>query len=131
MRLPLPPPFPPLPLPPSLLLRSRDEFFVVCVLAISIPALNHPSPAQKDEDDVKQVDVAPSALFFSFNKQLGPPYHIILDTNFINFSIQNKLDPMKVTLPPSPSPHHEASHALNHLPTCPSPHCAPPSLLVP
>jgi len=23
---------------------------------------------------------------------LGPPYHILVDTNFINFSIQNKLD---------------------------------------
>lgn len=33
-----------------------------------------------------------SALFFSYNTQLGPPYHIILDTNFINFSIKNKID---------------------------------------
>ncbi|KAJ1962009.1 rRNA-processing protein fcf1 [Dipsacomyces acuminosporus] len=23
---------------------------------------------------------------------LGPPYHVIVDTNFINFSIQNKLE---------------------------------------
>lgn len=36
-----------------------------------------------------------SALFFSYNTQLGPPYHIILDTNFINFSIKNKLDIVK------------------------------------
>jgi U3 small nucleolar RNA-associated protein 24 len=53
---------------------------------------------KEGEDEIKQVDVAPSALFFSFNKQLGPPYHIILDTNFINFSIQNKLDPMKASM---------------------------------
>lgn len=33
-----------------------------------------------------------SALFFEYNTQLGPPYHIILDTNFINFSIKNKID---------------------------------------
>lgn len=33
-----------------------------------------------------------SALFFQYNMQLGPPYHILVDTNFINFSIQNKLD---------------------------------------
>lgn len=33
-----------------------------------------------------------SALFFQYNTQLGPPYHIILDTNFINFSIKGKLD---------------------------------------
>ena len=33
-----------------------------------------------------------SALFFQYNTQLGPPYHVLVDTNFINFSIQNKLD---------------------------------------
>ena len=33
-----------------------------------------------------------SALFFQYNMQLGPPYHVLVDTNFINFSIQNKLD---------------------------------------
>ena len=29
------------------------------------------------------------------NTALGPPYRILLDTNFINFSIQNKLDIFK------------------------------------
>lgn len=33
-----------------------------------------------------------SALFFNYNTQLGPPYHILLDTNFVNFSIKSKLD---------------------------------------
>jgi len=33
-----------------------------------------------------------SALFFQYNTQLGPPYYILVDTNFINFSIKNKLD---------------------------------------
>lgn len=33
-----------------------------------------------------------SALFFEYNTQLGPPYHILIDTNFVNFSIKNKLD---------------------------------------
>lgn len=33
-----------------------------------------------------------STLFFSYNTSLGPPYQIICDTNFINFSIKNKLD---------------------------------------
>jgi U3 small nucleolar RNA-associated protein 24 len=32
-----------------------------------------------------------SALFFSYNTALGPPYRVIVDTNFINFSIQNKV----------------------------------------
>ncbi|KAJ1491537.1 Fcf1-domain-containing protein, partial [Baffinella frigidus] len=44
------------------------------------------------------LTVAPSTLFFSYNSQLGPPYHVILDTNFINFSIQNKLDPIKAAM---------------------------------
>ena len=35
---------------------------------------------------------ASSALFFKYNTQLGPPYHVLIDTNFINFSIKNKLD---------------------------------------
>jgi len=33
-----------------------------------------------------------SALFFSYNTQLGPPFHVLIDTNFINFSIKNKMD---------------------------------------
>uniref|UniRef100_A0A0K8W4F2 rRNA-processing protein FCF1 homolog n=1 Tax=Bactrocera latifrons TaxID=174628 RepID=A0A0K8W4F2_BACLA len=41
---------------------------------------------------VHNVQQQSSALFFQYNTQLGPPYHIILDTNFINFSIKNKLD---------------------------------------
>jgi hypothetical protein len=32
-----------------------------------------------------------SALFFSYNTALGPPYRVLVDTNFINFSIQNKV----------------------------------------
>lgn len=31
-------------------------------------------------------------MYFSYNTALGPPYQIIMDTNFISFSIQNKLD---------------------------------------
>mmetsp|Transcript_41309 Transcript_41309/g.82713 ORF Transcript_41309/g.82713 Transcript_41309/m.82713 type:complete len:198 (-) Transcript_41309:166-759(-) len=53
---------------------------------------------KEEENAVRKVDVAPSALFFTYNSQLGPPYHIILDTNFINFSIQNKLDPIKASM---------------------------------
>ncbi|KAA3679923.1 U3 small nucleolar RNA-associated protein 24 [Paragonimus westermani] len=28
----------------------------------------------------------------SYNEALGPPYHILLDTNYVNFSIKNRLD---------------------------------------
>ena len=31
-----------------------------------------------------------TALFFKYNSQLGPPYQVLVDTNFINFSIKNK-----------------------------------------
>ncbi|GAM19189.1 hypothetical protein SAMD00019534_023640 [Acytostelium subglobosum LB1] len=31
-------------------------------------------------------------MFFSFNEALIPPYYVIIDTNFINFSISNKID---------------------------------------
>eukprot|EP01071_Lankesteria_metandrocarpae_P003548 Lankesteria_metandrocarpae@DN3030_c0_g1_i1.p1 len=33
-----------------------------------------------------------SSMFFEYNTNLGPPYLVLVDTNFINFSIQNKLD---------------------------------------
>jgi hypothetical protein len=32
-----------------------------------------------------------SAMFFKYNTQLGPPYQVLVDTNFINFSIKNKV----------------------------------------
>ncbi|XP_076318264.1 FCF1 rRNA-processing protein Bka [Tachypleus tridentatus] len=42
--------------------------------------------------NVKEVPQYSSALFFKYNTQLGPPFHVLMDTNFINFSIKNKLD---------------------------------------
>jgi U3 small nucleolar RNA-associated protein 24 len=33
-----------------------------------------------------------SSLFLSHNAALGPPYRVLVDTNFINFSLQNKLE---------------------------------------
>ncbi|KAG8038003.1 hypothetical protein G9C98_006328 [Cotesia typhae] len=51
---------------------------------------------QKKEDPtalkIKEVPQVSSALFFEYNTQLGPPYRILIDTNFINFSVKNKLD---------------------------------------
>lgn len=38
---------------------------------------------------------APTSLFFTHNAALGPPYRVLIDTNFINFSIKNKLDLVK------------------------------------
>ncbi|KAL7061316.1 hypothetical protein AAHC03_010072 [Spirometra sp. Aus1] len=33
-----------------------------------------------------------SCLKDSYNEALGPPYHILLDTNYVNFTIKNRLD---------------------------------------
>ena len=37
----------------------------------------------------------PTSMFFTHNTALGPPFHVIVDTNFINFSIKNKIDIVK------------------------------------
>jgi U3 small nucleolar RNA-associated protein 24 len=47
---------------------------------------------KKEKEKPKQVEQGISALFFQYNTQLGPPYHVLVDTNFINFSIRNKMD---------------------------------------
>lgn len=41
------------------------------------------------------MEKASSALFFQYNTNLGPPYQVIIDTNFINFAIRNKIDLVK------------------------------------
>ena len=48
--------------------------------------------ALKEKEKPRHVEQAVSALFFQYNTQLGPPYHVLVDTNFINFSIRKKLD---------------------------------------
>ena len=36
--------------------------------------------------------MAASSMFFQHNSALGPPYRVLVDTNFINFSLQNKIE---------------------------------------
>ena len=65
---------------------------------IKKPALNPNLIAKWEKQqppEVRNVAQTSSALFFSHNMSLGPPYHVLVDTNFINFSIQNKLDIMR------------------------------------
>ncbi|KAL3662663.1 rRNA-processing protein fcf1 [Phytophthora oleae] len=47
---------------------------------------------KRKEAEPKQIDQIPSNMFFKYNAALGPPYNVIVDTNFINFSIKNKLE---------------------------------------
>eukprot|EP01125_Pyxidicula_operculata_P022727 TRINITY_DN9533_c0_g1_i1.p1 TRINITY_DN9533_c0_g1~~TRINITY_DN9533_c0_g1_i1.p1 ORF type:complete len:193 (-),score=34.89 TRINITY_DN9533_c0_g1_i1:60-638(-) len=48
-------------------------------------------PKEKKSKVVEATKLS-SALFFKHNTALGPPYRVIIDTNFINFSIKNKLE---------------------------------------
>lgn len=52
----------------------------------------------REKAKVREVPQVASSLFFSYNKALGPPYRILIDTNFINFSIRNKLDLVKASM---------------------------------
>ncbi|KAJ1950943.1 rRNA-processing protein fcf1 [Linderina macrospora] len=47
---------------------------------------------KEEEKQINHVQREASNMFFKYNTALGPPYHVIVDTNFINFSLQNKLE---------------------------------------
>ncbi|PWA78492.1 PIN domain-like family protein [Artemisia annua] len=52
------------------------------------------NPNKKDltkQNLPRNVPYVSSVLFFTYNTALGPPYRVLVDTNFINFSIQNKV----------------------------------------
>ena len=44
--------------------------------------------AKEQKEKPRQIEQANASLFFQYNEQLGPPYHVLVDTNFINFSIR-------------------------------------------
>ena len=45
-----------------------------------------------NEEATRHVPVVPSSMFFKYNTALGPPYHLLIDTNFVNFAVKNKLE---------------------------------------
>ena len=51
--------------------------------------------AKSEKEEVRHVPQVPSSLFLKYNTALGPPYRLLLDTNFINFAIKNKLEIIK------------------------------------
>jgi len=84
--------------------KNRNQFAQMKrMISLSDPRLKakdrEPSKKKKKIDltvvPKRELPQTSSALFFEYNNQLGPPYHIILDTNFINFAIKNKLDVMQ------------------------------------
>jgi U3 small nucleolar RNA-associated protein 24 len=58
-----------------------------------------PPPApSSSKPQVRQLAAPSSSLFFAHNASLKPPYTVLVDTNFINFSIQNKLEMVKAMM---------------------------------
>lgn len=51
-----------------------------------------PKPKKDDPELARSVPQVSSALFFNFNQAIKPPYQVLIDTNFFNFSIQKKID---------------------------------------
>lgn len=54
-------------------------------------------PASAKEEKPKnelttQAPQAPSNMFFTANTALGPPYHVLVDTNFVSHAIRTKQD---------------------------------------
>ena len=43
-------------------------------------------------------EAVPTGMFFQYNTSLGPPFRVLVDTNFINFSIKNKLEVYKAMM---------------------------------
>lgn len=40
----------------------------------------------------------PTSLFFAHNEALVPPYRVIVDTNFINLSLENRVDMVRAMM---------------------------------
>eukprot|EP00038_Savillea_parva_P006739 m.165543 g.165543 ORF g.165543 m.165543 type:complete len:197 (+) comp12577_c0_seq1:307-897(+) len=85
--------------------QKKTRKFAAVKRMISKKDLKMKPDAKKKEDGgkavdkaVRHVEKASSALYFKYNTQLGPPYNVLVDTNFINFSIQNKLDLAKAMM---------------------------------
>lgn len=47
--------------------------------------------AEKGTEIVREIPQVSSALFFQYNTALVPPYHILVDTNFLSHTVQRKL----------------------------------------
>lgn len=48
--------------------------------------------AEKKAKATHKVDTQPTSLFLSHNTALAPPYRVLVDTNFINLSLENRID---------------------------------------
>ena len=61
-------------------------------LKSNIDAAEKAKVEKKKEEEAQRVPHYSSSLFFTYNMNLGPPFRILMDTNFINFSVRKKQD---------------------------------------
>jgi U3 small nucleolar RNA-associated protein 24 len=59
---------------------------------------NAPVIAQETDAMKLAKNPPPASMFFQYNPALGPPFKVLIDTNFVNFSVSNKLDIGKAML---------------------------------
>jgi U3 small nucleolar RNA-associated protein 24 len=59
---------------------------------------NAPIVAQESDAMKLAKNPPPASMFFQYNPALGPPFKVLIDTNFVNFSVSNKLDISKSML---------------------------------
>ena len=50
---------------------------------------------KENELKIKRIEAVASNMFNEHNAAIKPPYSVLVDTNFINFSIKNKIDLVK------------------------------------
>lgn len=55
-------------------------------------AANAPVVGKKTDAAIIAAHPAPASMFFQYNPALGPPFRVLIDTNFVNFAVSNKLD---------------------------------------
>jgi U3 small nucleolar RNA-associated protein 24 len=67
------------------MINPKDPRLVATQKANAVASLGDAAP-------LNNAPAIPSSMFFKYNSALGPPYHILVDTNFINFAIKNKLE---------------------------------------
>lgn len=46
----------------------------------------------------REIPQAPSSMFFMANEALGPPYRVLIDTNFLSHTVRTKLDLQKALM---------------------------------
>jgi U3 small nucleolar RNA-associated protein 24 len=76
--------------------KTKKFALVKRMISKNDPRLKEKKP--QEQPTVKHIPQAASSMFFKHNEALIPPYQVIVDTNFINFSIQNKLELVKAMM---------------------------------